>query len=54
MASPTTADEWIALAAKTRAAADSMSTKDARETMLKLADHYDLIAKYMRETVDQF
>ena len=54
MALPTTADEWFALAVKTRATADHMSTEDARETMLKLADHYERTAAYMRETIEQF
>ena len=53
MALPTTADEWLALAAETRAAAHRM-TPDARETMFEVAEEYERLAEYMTESADLF
>jgi hypothetical protein len=47
MALPTTPEEWLALAERTRAAADRTSTQDARATLLKVAAQYERTADYM-------
>ena len=54
MAFPTSAGEWLALAERTKAAADQMSGSDARATLLKLAADYERLAEYTRETIQQF
>ena len=47
MVLPTTADEWLALAAETRELALRMTNPDARTTMLEVAAGYEKPAEYM-------
>ena len=50
MVLPTTADEWLALAAETRELALRMTNPAARATMLEVASGYEKLAKYMATT----
>ena len=47
MVLPTTAEEWLALAAETREVALRMTNPDARATMLGVAAGYEKLAEYM-------
>ena len=47
MVLPTTAEEWLALAAETRELALRMTNPDARTTMLEVAAGYEKLAEYV-------
>ena len=47
MVRPTTAEEWLALAAETRELALRMTNRDAQATMLEVAAGYEKLAEYM-------
>jgi len=47
MVLPTTAEEWLALAAETRELALRMTNRDAQATMLEVAAGYEKLAEYM-------